>query len=534
VDSGNANDVPLLGNRVDRFLWNGSTLTMDDPTPGQPIIRLRAWQPPNPPFETNNFTNHNGGVIHFGPDGKLYVFIGDNGRRGFLQNILVGHGQNGMDDQFGGPEPDDAHLTGVMLRLNDDGSTPTDNPFFNVGAQISEIAPEVGANIQKIFSYGHRNGFGFAFDPFTGSLWMEENGDNSYTEINRDEPGMNGGWIMVAGPISRVADFKAIETGRFEPALRGLQQNRFSPDELPDTPEEAMTRMFQLEGSHYSDPEFSWRFEVAPAGVGFLNSTALGERYLGNFFVGGARVFLAGGPLFRFQLNADRTGFAFDDPRLQDLVADNNFTAAGATAGRYDITESESLLFGFNFGIATDIETGPNGHLFVVSLSDGAVYEIRPKATPFTGTAFTAILTGSQEAPTPNPSSALAIALFELNDTGTQLRYRVYTFGLDLDGMQTTSTADDVTGMHIHRGAAGVAGPIIFSIIAPPPSSDLDDRFIDPVAGVVTGAWDAEEGSGGATLTSELGNLLSEGLYINIHTTRFPGGEVRGQIRQFV
>jgi hypothetical protein len=56
------------------------------------------------------------------------------------------------------------------------------------------------------------------------------------------------------------------------------------------------------------------------------------------------------------------------DPRLEDRVGDN--------LDKFDITESESLLFGTNFGIGTDIHTGPNGNLFVVSLSNGAIYEI--------------------------------------------------------------------------------------------------------------------------------------------------------------
>ena len=58
----------------------------------------------------------------------------------------------------------------------------------------------VGANIQKVFSYGHRNGFGMAFDPLSGSLWETENGDDSFSEINRVVPGMNGGWIQIMGP----------------------------------------------------------------------------------------------------------------------------------------------------------------------------------------------------------------------------------------------------------------------------------------------------------------------------------------------
>ena len=63
-----------------------------------------------------------------------------------------------------------------------------------------------------------------------------------------------------------------------------------------------------------------------------------------------------------------RRSIAVDDGRLNERVADNN--------AKFDITESESLRFGAGFGVGTDIQTGPNGNLFVVSLSNGAVYEI--------------------------------------------------------------------------------------------------------------------------------------------------------------
>src|SRR5215216_4264179 len=121
VDSTSLTDVPLLGNRVDRFVWNGSALTLD-----KNIIRMRSLQQDaGQPARAN----HNGGVVRFGPDGKLYIYAGDRGRRGQMQNLPDGPGPAGNmpDDQFGGPDPDDAHLTGVILRLNDDGTTPTDN-----------------------------------------------------------------------------------------------------------------------------------------------------------------------------------------------------------------------------------------------------------------------------------------------------------------------------------------------------------------------------------------------------------------------
>jgi hypothetical protein len=126
--------------------------------------------------------------------------------------------------------------------------------------------------------------------------------------------------------------------------------------------------------SHYSDPEFAWRFEVAPAGLGFINSQALGPQYEGDLVVGAARTFLLDGQLFRFNLTGNRRKIATDDPALADRVADNT--------AKYDITESESLVFGTGFGVGTDVQTGPNGNLFVVSLSTGTIFEIYRKPPP--------------------------------------------------------------------------------------------------------------------------------------------------------
>jgi glucose/arabinose dehydrogenase len=510
ADSSVLAETPLLGNRVDRFLWNPqtSTLTLD-----RNLIHLHAFQ--NDATNGVQRGNHNGGILRFGPDGKLYIFMGDNGRRGQMQNLPDGPGcialpcpaipqGNLPDDQFGGPEPDDAHLTGVILRLNPDGSTPHDNPFFKAGAQRGGPA---GANLQKVFAYGVRNGFGIAFDPFSGDLWDAQNGDDSFTEINRVEPGANLGWVQVMGPLDRVAQFKQIETSA---QFFGLQQVRWPPTNIADSAKEARARLFMVfeegdefeaalqgaqemppvmttagakaefeleddrtlkfeieatahiekatqahihlgargqngpvvafllpfnaagvnfergdeiaEGtltdddviarpgfdgtvaalvermrqgrayanlhtvafpggeirgqvevdakpvSHYSDPEFSWKFEVAPAAIGFMSSRALGDEYRGDMFTGAARTTLLGGQLFHFNLSKNRKRIAVSDPRLKDRVADN--------IAKFDITESESLLFGRNFGIGTDIQTGPNGNLFVVSLSNGAIYEI--------------------------------------------------------------------------------------------------------------------------------------------------------------
>jgi aldose sugar dehydrogenase len=76
-------------------------------------------------------------------------------------------------------------------------------------------------------------------------------------------------------------------------------------------------------------------------------------------------------PLFHFNITGNRQKVGVDDARLEDRVADNN--------AKFDITESESLLFGRNFGVGTDVQMGPNGNLYVVSLDRGVIYEVFKK-----------------------------------------------------------------------------------------------------------------------------------------------------------
>jgi len=157
--SGDTTGSPApLANRVASFTWNGTSLVNRAPILDLPVS-------PGP--------NHDGGIIRFGPDGKLYVVIGDLNRDGQLQNFPAG------------AAPDN---TSVILRINADGSTPTDNPFFNQGG-----------NLSRYFAYGIRNSFGMAFDPITDDLWMSENGPNSYDEIIVVRPGFNSGWEQIQG-----------------------------------------------------------------------------------------------------------------------------------------------------------------------------------------------------------------------------------------------------------------------------------------------------------------------------------------------
>jgi len=469
VDSANLADVALLGNRVDRYIWNGVNLIFD-----RNLIKLHAYQADaNQPLRGN----HNGGVLRFGPDGKIYILMGDNGRRGLLQNNQLGPVP---DDQFGGPEPDDAHLTGFILRLNDDGSTPPDNPFFNAA---TPLIGQAAANIKKLYAYGVRNGFGLAFDPLSGNLWDQENGDDAFDEMNRVTAGSNNGWVEMMGPNSRVAQFKQIESTY---ATGDLQQLRWPPSLIADTPAAALARLYVLPGAHYNDPEFSWKYAIPAAPLGFVSGRGLGPQFEGDMFVGAARTFLAGGFLFRFKLTPDRLHFAFSDPRLNDLVADN--------LDKFDITESESLLIGRDFGITTDIETGPNGDLFVVSNTNSSVYEISGKQP----LVFTANLNGAQETP-PNNSTAAGTATVLLSPDEQTARV-----SLNFNGLSNTETA-----AHIHGPAApGTAGPILF----PLPNGGFTDFLISPSA-------------------TDVQNLKNGQLYINVHSTNFLNGEIRGQFQ---
>ena len=162
--------------------------------------------------------------------------------------------------------------------------------------------------------------------------------------------------------------------------------------------------------------------------------------------------------------------------------------------------------------------------LTLTALSILALAAPRAEAVPIS---FQAMLSGLQEVP-PNGSAASGLAELTLNDAQDRLEMKIQLFGLDLDGNQTVDPNDDVTRMHIHAAPFGVNGGVVFGLIAP--DSDTNgDLLIDAVAGTIFSAWDLNEGNG-TTLGAQLPNLFNEGLYFNVHTLPFPGGEIRGQI----
>ncbi|HYJ02116.1 MAG TPA: PQQ-dependent sugar dehydrogenase [Nitrososphaeraceae archaeon] len=229
-----------------------------------------------------------------------------------------------------GPDPDD---TGVIFRINpEDGSPAPDNPFINNNNEL--------LSLNKYYAYGIRNSFGITFDPVTNVLWDTENGPSEYDEVNLVKPGFNSGWLQVMGPISK----------------SGITEN-----ELVNFP-----------NSKYADPVFNWLPSLGITDIEFLNSSKLGDKYTHNIFVGDIGV-LTDGYLYFFEVNKDRTGIKFDNSsqaRLTDLIADNE-------------EERSAIALGTGFGGITDIETGPDGFLYILTLNirsngEGNIYRITP------------------------------------------------------------------------------------------------------------------------------------------------------------
>lgn len=189
-----------------------------------------------------------------------------------------------------------------------------------------------GDPLNKYFGYGIRNSFGITFDPVTGKLWDTENGANFADEINLVEPGFNGGWRQVQG--------------------MAYLNDLFDPQNLVT---------FNGKGK-YSDPEFEWMNTTGPTSITFLNSTKLGKQYENDMFVGNIN-----GTLHHFDLLPNRTGLALSGV-LSDKIANTN-------------EELKNVTLGQGFGIITDLETGPDGYLYVLSFyyrNTGVLYRIVP------------------------------------------------------------------------------------------------------------------------------------------------------------
>jgi aldose sugar dehydrogenase len=240
------------------------------------------------------------------------VTIGPDNNVYTVVGDLVGHRTLAQNQRSG----NDADATGGILRVTPEGK-PVDDGIL--GSKYP---------LNLYYAYGIRNSFGIDFDPVTGKLWDTENGDSYGDEINLVESKFNSGWSRVQGM----------------PSLYSLYSNKtFNPSDLVD---------FGGKGK-YSDPEFSWNASVGVTAIKFLDSDKLGKKYENDIFVGDFH----NGYIYHFDLNKKRTGLSLN-ASLDDKVANNK-------------EELKQVIFGQGFGAITDIEVGPDGYLYVISLHQG-------------------------------------------------------------------------------------------------------------------------------------------------------------------
>ena len=227
-----------------------------------------------------------------------------------------------------------------MVQNFENGSEPDGTSgILRVGRNGEVPEPIIGTDAfgKYYFAYGIRSGYGMDFDPMTGLLWDTENGAPFVDEINLVGAGFNSGWKIVQGMVPQ--DYN-------------------------------LTDLVMFNGeSHYSNPEFTWTEPVDPTALEFLTSSALGEEYENDMFVSD----MSNGTIYRFELTENRSALALGGA-LDDTVANTP-------------EEAENAIFGTGFEGITDIKTGPDGYLYILSFADGALFRVAPIADTLSQTA---------------------------------------------------------------------------------------------------------------------------------------------------
>ncbi|HJS64947.1 MAG TPA: PQQ-dependent sugar dehydrogenase [Nitrososphaeraceae archaeon] len=294
-------DGNILGNKLYRYDFIDGKLV-------NPVLLLDLPFTPGP--------SHNGGVLRIGPDGNLYLVMGD------LNRNKVPTGDTIAQNLEGTSLPDGR---GGVLRITPDGDTVNDG--FSLGNS---------GLLDKYYGYGIRNSFGIGFDSITGYLWDTENGSHYGDEINIIKPGFNSGWRQV------------LATPSLYKSMTGEDFDR------------NMLITFNNKGKYY-DPALTWNQTMAPTTIAFIHTDTLGDEYKDDMLVGGVK----NGTLLHFDLNSTRTGLQLTGP-LADRIVNTP-------------SEINEAVLGTGFGIITDIKIDPtDGDLFVIASNtkNGKIFKI--------------------------------------------------------------------------------------------------------------------------------------------------------------
>jgi len=187
--------------------------------------------------------------------------------------------------------------------------------------------------LRLYYAYGIRNSFGLDFDPITGFLWDTENGPQDGDEINLVEPGFNSGWNEIYGFSSSQKAFNLNELVTFD------------------------------DRGHYEEPKLVWTKSTGLTALIFLDTDRLGHQYRNNVFVGSVH----NGHIYRFELNSQRNDIALPQILANRLI--QNPINVGA----------QKVIFASGLGGVTDLTVGPDGYLYIVSISEGKIFRILPK-----------------------------------------------------------------------------------------------------------------------------------------------------------
>jgi len=464
----------------------GDPAAVVDPASARELLRIDE-----PQF------NHNAGGLNFGPDGMLYISLGDGGGR---DDQGVGHGTSGNAQ-------DPSNVLGSILRIDPDGSNsangqygvPADNPFVGQPGFAEEI-----------YAYGFRNPFRFSFDMEKGDLYVGDVGQDDIEEVDVVVAGGNYGWNIKEG--SFCFDPNGADPGfafyqdpcpNEPPGLIDPIAEYNTADDLVNNKDgRAVVGGFVYRGS--SIPSLVGRYVFGD----FSRFTETGVNNDGRLFFLSKKNVVRKNQIKKSKIREFRLA---GQDRLGMAVLGFGQDAAGEL---YVLANSTGVPFGTG-----DMFEIPTGVVMRIARAAGSSSDSQESRN------FRAHLKGRNQ-PTPVDTRAQGQAIFQLSKDGTELKFKVIVANIE-----------NVIGAHIHNAPAGVNGPIVLSMV--PDSANFPPAFIpDPgltlngilVEGTATAA-DLVGPLAGESLDAQITEIRNGNAYVNVHTVQNRPGEIRGQIR---
>jgi PQQ-dependent dehydrogenase (s-GDH family) len=296
-------------------------------------------------------THHNAGRMTFGPDGKLYYTIGDQGKNYLRYYCLSNQAQELPTAEQVAAQNWKAY-EGKVLRMNSDGTIPTDNPTIN-GVQ------------SHVFTYGHLNAQGITAGP-NGNLYVAEHGDKSDDELNRLQSGGNYGWPNIAGyqddqayqyvNWSGAENCKSLKFSNTAPPPPDVPVMKESEFEAQDFVPPLHTFNTVVYDYNFTDPAckdlpYICNPTVAPSSLRLYTSNAI-PGWENTFLM----TTLKAGKIFQLGLNKDGTALTSDPAELfrsENRYRDIAFNPDGRTI--YVITDTSGPAQAIDGGVTNDL-----------------------------------------------------------------------------------------------------------------------------------------------------------------------------------